>query len=103
LFRSTIYEPEEATNRFRKYLWALSYSPIHSQTQLKKISQVESDPAKLLVSLYGGLQSNIEDILKQVKSIAVKNTNRNASELLQQRLLEIRESADYMINDLRKK
>src|SRR6266516_6027046 len=53
------YRPrsDEETNRFRKFLWSLGHNAELCKPTLKTIGKIERDPARLLVSLYGALES----------------------------------------------
>jgi hypothetical protein len=63
-FKETITEPEEETNRFRKFIWSLSNNSEHCKPALKTVGKVERDAARLLVSLYGALASRDLKILR---------------------------------------
>jgi hypothetical protein len=71
-FKETITEPEEETNRFRKFIWSLSNNPEHCRPALKMVGRIERDAARLLVLLHGALASRDLDVLRQVKQIATK-------------------------------
>ena len=70
MFAATIQEPDEEINRFRKYVWALANDVTLSQRTLAVLRRVEKDPARLLVSLHGALQSKNSETLKLVAQIA---------------------------------
>ena len=98
-YQTTILEPGEEINRFRKYLWALANSPAHCQPTLKKIAQLERDPARLLVPVRGALQARHVDTLKQVRAIA-QNTLKSASPMMEKELSDICASCKAMVQDL---
>jgi hypothetical protein len=80
-FKETITEPEEETNRLRKFLWSMGNNPEKCKPTLKTVGKVERDPARLLVSLHGALQSPDTNVLRQVKQIADVRAASAASEL----------------------
>lgn len=100
IFKETITEPDEEINRFRKFLWALQNSPKHANPTLKIIGNREKDPARLLVSLYGALQSSNSSILRQVKKIAQTNAEQAVSAISRQAFKQVLQSADSKIEDL---
>jgi hypothetical protein len=93
VFEETITEPEEETNRFRKFLWALGHSPELCKPTLKAIGKIENDPARLLVSLYGALESRDLNVLRQVTQVANKRAQEATTHFAQQFLGEIASSA----------
>ncbi|MBI3392578.1 MAG: hypothetical protein HY039_05255 [Nitrospirae bacterium] len=72
MFCATIQEPEEETNRFRKYVWALKNSPILGQPALAVLGRIEKDPARLVATLLTALQSSNIETRKAVQRIAVE-------------------------------
>jgi hypothetical protein len=81
-FKETITEPEEETNRLRKFLWSMGNNPEKCKPTLKTVGKVERDPARLLVSLHAALQSRDKNVLRQVKQIADVREADAASELV---------------------
>jgi hypothetical protein len=97
MFQETITEPEEETNRFRKFLWSLAHSQEVCKPTLKTLAKIEHDPARLLVPLHGGLQSNDLNVLRQVMQMAEKNSHGSVSPLAQQSFGEIALAAQRRI------
>jgi hypothetical protein len=102
MLRATITEPEEETNRFRKYLWSLVNNPEHSTRALKVISKTEQDPARLLVCLYCSVQSEDANTLRQVKQTADKHSKLAASVLLERAFIQVFKRAEARIEFLKK-
>jgi hypothetical protein len=103
MFAETIQEPQEEINRFRKYIWALTYSPALAQASLAVLSGHERDPARLLVSLHGALQSRNSETLKQVQQIADQRLQVVAiSELARRAFEQVSTDAKRMAEDLAK-
>lgn len=102
LFRETITEPEEEMNRFRKFVWSLGNSPERCKPALKIIGKVERDPARLLVSLHGALQSRDFNILRQVKQIADRKAKDAASALSRLAFSQVVKAAEAKIEILAK-
>ena len=103
MFETTIYEPEEETNRFRKYLWALRQSPSHAQKTLRVLGEVERDPARILASLQGALGSRHADTLKQAKQIAEERAQKAASSVEETAFEDVAHGADMLLKDLAKR
>lgn len=103
MFAATIQEPDEETNRFRKYIWALANDAPVSQRTLAVLRNVEKDPARLLVSLSGALQSKNIETLKLVKQIADERLSEASSELAQGAFKQISTDAMLMIAELAKR
>jgi len=97
VFKETITEPEEETNRFRKFVWSLGNSPELCQPALKAIGEIEQDPARLLVSLHGALQSRNLNVLRQVKRIAEKQVKGATTGLSRVSFIEVRDIAEQRI------
>jgi len=102
MFAATIQEPDEETNRFRKYIWALAHHPTLSQRTLAVLGRIEKDPARLLVSLRGALQSKNLETLKLVAQIADQRLSDAPSELARDAFKQISTDAKLMIADLAK-
>lgn len=102
IFQETITEPEEETNRFRKFIWSLGHSPEHCKPTLKTLGGIERDPARLLVSLHGSLESRDLNVLRQITKIADKNLQCAATKFAQQSFGEIKASAQRKIEHLSK-
>jgi hypothetical protein len=102
MFAATIQEPDEETNRFRKYVWALANDVTLSQRTLAVLRRVEKDPARLLVSLHGALQSKNLETLKLVAQIADERLDDTPSELARSAFKQISTDAKLMITDLAK-
>jgi hypothetical protein len=101
-FKETITEPEEETNRVRKFLWSLGNNPEKCKPVLKTIGKVERDPARLLVSLHGALQSRDSNVLRQVRQIADIKEADAASELARRSFAVVAESAQARLAALAK-
>jgi len=97
IFQETITEPEEETNRFRKFIWSLGHSPEHCKPTLKTIGNIEHDPARLLVSLHGALESRDLNVLRQVTKIAGKHSQDAITELARLSFGEIAATAQRKI------
>ncbi len=102
MFFATIQEPEEETNRFRKYVWALTNSSKLGQPSLAVLRRIEKDHARLLVSLHGGLQSRNPETLKLVTQIADERLKDVKSELARQAFEQVSVDAKHMMRDLEK-
>jgi hypothetical protein len=102
MFAATIQEPDEETNRFRKYIWALANDATLSQRTLAVLRRVEKDPARLLVSLRSALQSKNVETLKLVAQIADERLRNAPSELARGAFKQISIDAKLMIADLAK-
>ncbi len=89
VFEETITEPEEETNRFRKFLWSLGHSAESCKPTLKTIGRIESDAARLLVSLHGALQSHDLNVLRQVEQISKKYSEEATNQFARQSFGEI--------------
>jgi len=100
MFFATINEPEEDTNRFRKYLWALSNNPIYGQSSLATLRRVERDPSRLLAALHGGLQSKHADTLRQVREIAEERGRTAVSVVIREAFGQVQADAGFMLDDL---
>jgi len=103
MFAATIQEPDEDTNRFRKYIWALAYDAPLSQRTLAVLGKVEKDPARLLLSLHGALQSKNVETLKLVAQIADQRLRDAPSELARGAFKQISTSATLMLAELAKR
>ena len=97
MFAATIQEPEEETNRFRKYIWALTYSAKLGQPSLAALKQIEKDPARLLATLFGALQSRNIETLRLVGRMADDHINAPSSELARHAFTQISNDAKRMI------
>lgn len=93
LFEETITEPEEETNRFRKFIWSLGHRPEICKPTIKTIGKIERDPARLIVSLHGALQSPDLNVLRQVEQIAGTHSQEATTQLAKQSFAEIATSA----------
>src|SRR5439155_22978445 len=102
VMKATITEPEEETNRFRKFLWALANSPEHAKPSLKIIGNREKDPARLLVSLHGALQSSDLNVLRQVRQIAQTDAKQATSAASRQAFEQVLQHADSKLANLTK-
>jgi hypothetical protein len=103
MFSETIQEPQEEINRFRKYLWSLTFSPALGQASLAALGRHERDPARLLASLHGALQSRNSDTLKQVQQIADERIQMaGQSELARLAFEQISTDANRMVKHLAK-
>jgi hypothetical protein len=100
MFAATIQEPDEETNRFRKYIWALANDATLSQRTLAVLRRVEKDPARLLVSLRSALQSKNVETLRLVAQIANERLRDAPSELARGAFKQISIDASSMISDL---
>ena len=103
MLQATITEPEEETNRFRKYMWSLSHSPEHAKPALKIIGNIESDPAVLLVTMYGALEAQDVTVLHKVKQIAGSNIKDAKSAISRQAFLQVLSNVDRRIARLQSK
>jgi retron-type reverse transcriptase len=103
MFAETIQEPHEEINRFRKYLWALINNHSLGQSSLATLSRVEKDPARLLASLHGALQSRNLETLNLVEKIAHERLDSAPSALVRQAFEKVSTDAKHMIDDLAKK
>jgi hypothetical protein len=97
VFEETITEPEEETNRFRKFIWALGHSAELCKPTLKTIGKIERDAARLLVSLHGALYSPDSNVLRQVEQIAGKHREESANQFARQSFSEIAASAQRQL------
>ena len=102
MFKETITEPEEETNRFRKFLWSLGNSPEHCKPSLKIIEKAEDDPARLLATLHGALQSRDLNVLRQVKQIAVTRATDATSGLSRLSFNGVAKTAEAKLTNLSK-
>ncbi len=100
MFAATIQEPEEETNRFRKYIWALTYSAELGRPSLAALNRVEKDPARLLATLLGALQSRDIETLRLVGRIADDRLKARPSELVRHAFAWVTTDAKRMIEDL---
>ena len=100
MFSATIQEPEEETNRFRKYIWALTNSPKLGQQSLAALKRIEKDPARLLAALLGALQSRNVETLRLVGRTADGHLRVPQSELARHTLAKVSSDAKYMIEEL---
>ena len=100
MFAATIQEPEEETNRFRKYIWALTYSAELGRPSLAALNRVEKDPARLLATLLGALQSRDIETLRLVGRIADDRLKARPSELARRAFALVSSDAKRMIEDL---
>ena len=96
-FKETITEPEEETNRFRKFIWSLSNNSEHCKPALKTVGKVERDAARLLVSLYGALASRDLNVLRQVKQIATKRSKEAVTNLSRLSYDDVAKIADQKV------
>lgn len=97
MFAATIQEPEEETNRFRKYIWALANDAAAGQQTLAVLRRIEKDPARLLVVLSGALQSRNVETLKLVVQIADERSAGAESVLAREAFERISVDAKRMI------
>ena len=100
LFSATIQEPEEETNRFRKYIWALTNSAELGQQSIAAMKRNEKDPARLLATLLGALQSRNVETLRLVGRIADGRQKVPQSELARHAFAKVSSDAKYMIEEL---
>ena len=100
MFSATIQEPDEETNRFRKYLWALANNVTLNQRTLAVLRRVEKDPARMLISLYGALQSTNPETLKCVERIAKERCNSATSQIVSHAFERVSADAVAMFNHL---
>jgi hypothetical protein len=100
MFAATIQEPEEETNRFRKYIWALTYSDRLARPSLTALNRVEKDPARLLATLLGALQSRNIETLKIITRITDASITMMPSELTRLAFSQVSTNAKRMIGDL---
>jgi hypothetical protein len=97
MFFATIQEPEEETNRFRKYIWALTNSAKLGQPSLAALKRIEKDPARLLAALHGALQSRNPETLRLVGLIASDRLKTPPSELARRAFAQVSSDAKRMI------
>lgn len=102
MFAGTILEPDQETNRFRKYIWALANSPELGQQTLAMLGRIENDPARLLAALYGALQSRNTETLRQVAEVADERAKSQVSRLASQAFIQVSADAKRMIDALAK-
>jgi hypothetical protein len=102
IFFATIQEPEEETNRFRKYIWALTYNPNLGNPSLATLRRTEKDPARMLATLHGALQSRNSETLRQVAVIADERLRSQTSKLAGQAFIQVSTDAKRMLEDLAK-
>ncbi len=100
MFSATIQEPEEETNRFRKYIWALTNSAKLGQQSLAALRRIEKDPARLLATLLGALQSRNVETLRLVARIADGHLKVPQAELARHAFAKVSSDAKYMIEEL---
>ena len=100
MFSATIQEPEEETNRFRKYIWALTNSPKVAQQSLAVLKRIEKDPARLLAALFAALQSRNVETLHLVGRIADGHLRDPQSELSRLAFAKVSSDVKYMIEEL---
>lgn len=100
MFSATIQEPEEETNRFRKYIWALTHNAKLGQSNLAALNRIEKDPARLLASLYGALQSRNIETLRLVGRIADDHFKSLPSKFTSRAFTQVSSNAKRMIEDL---
>lgn len=100
MFSATIQEPEEETNRFRKYIWALTNSAKLGQTNLATLRRIEKDPARLLATLHGALQSRNIETLRLVLRSAEDRLKAPSSELTRSAFAQVSSDAKRMVEDL---
>ena len=103
MFAATIQKPDEETNRFRKYIWALANDPPLSQQTLAVLRKVERDPARLLSSLRGALQSRNVQTLRLVAQTADERLRDAPSELARNAFTQISSDATLMVAELTKR
>lgn len=102
VFAATIQEPDEETNRFRKYIWALAHHSTLGPKSLAILAKADSDPARMLVSLRGALQSRNTDTLKLVGRIASERWKLASSTLAKSAFMRVSKEANLMIAELGK-
>ena len=100
MFSATIQEPEEETNRFRKYIWALTNSAKLGQPTLAALKRIEKDPARLLAALQGALQSRNIETLRLVGVVADDRLKVLPSELAHRAFAQVSSDAKRMIESL---
>lgn len=103
MFSATIQEPEEETNRFRKYIWALTNDANLSQPSLAALNRFEKDPARLLATLHGSLLSRNIETLRLVLRIASDRSKVTPSDLVRQAFTQVSSDAQRMIESLSSK
>jgi hypothetical protein len=99
MFAATIQEPEEETNRFRKYIWSLTNSAKLGQASLATLNRIEKDPARLLASLYGALQSHNLETLRLAARVADDHLKSLPSEFTRRAFAQVSSDAKCMIED----
>jgi hypothetical protein len=78
-------------------------SPGLGQPVLRLLKRTEKDPARLLATLYGALQSRNSETLRQVAVIAGDRKKLPLSELVRQAYAKISNDAKVMIEYLGKR
>lgn len=100
MYAATIQEPEEETNRFRKYIWSLTNSAKLGQPSLAALNRIEKDPARLLASLLGAIRSQNIETLRLIGRIADNHLKAQPSELARRAFAQVSSDAKRMIEDL---
>jgi retron-type reverse transcriptase len=100
MFSATIQEPEEETNRFRKYIWALTNSAELGQHSLAALKRIEKDPARLLATLLGALQSRNVETLRLVGRAADGLLRVQHSEVARRAFAQVSSDAKRMTEGL---
>jgi hypothetical protein len=100
MFSATIQEPEEETNRFRKYIWALTHNAKLGHPSLAALRRAEKDPARMLSTLHGALQSRNPETLRQAAVIADERLKSRVSKLAGQAFIQVSTDAKRTIEEL---
>lgn len=100
MFEETIYEMDEPTNRFRKYIWAIAYSKSRSMPVLKKVFQIEKDPARLIIALQAALQSRYANTLENLMGMAKKAAQKSETHLAKAVFEKINNDAQMMLKSV---
>ncbi len=103
MFSATIQEPEEETNRFRKYLWALTNDAKLGQSSLAALNRFEKDHARLIAILHGALLSKNIGTLHLVLRIADEHCKVAPAELVRRAFAQVSSDAKQMIESLSSK
>lgn len=100
MYAATIQEPDEETNRFRKYIWALINNAKLGQQSLAALKRIDKDPARLLASLLGAIRSRNIETLRLIGRIADNHLKTQPSELTRRAFAQVTSDATRMIDDL---
>jgi hypothetical protein len=103
MFSATIQEPEEETNRFRKYIWALTNDAKLGQPSIAALNRYEKDHARVLANLHGAMLSRNIETLHLVLKIANLRLKVTRSELAHHAFTKVSNDAKLMIESLTSK